>query len=180
MFGNQELLQLVIISFILVTQMFDSGVILQEEIRCSSLFGVNRLRLLPTFRGRKTRFLFYLTKLNSNIQPNVSIKKNMKSLKAQELSRETYFQIKVPMIYQVSQSLTWAIPLGEFSRQPLMLGLGARFSCYFHFHRARHKIYMWKLFVNGKIFAHGKIKSGRKSLKKKTGPKKKKKDHSVK
>ena len=56
-----------------------------------------------------------------------------------------------------------------------MLGLGARFSCYFHFHRARHKIYMWKLFVNGKIFAHGKIKSGRKSLKKKNRPEEEKK-----
>ena len=42
------------------------------------------LRLLLTFRGRKNRFLFYLTKLNSNIQRNVSIKKFMKSLKAPE------------------------------------------------------------------------------------------------
>ena len=32
----------------------------------------------------KNRFLFYLTKLNSNIQRNVSIKKFMKSLKAPE------------------------------------------------------------------------------------------------
>ena len=31
-------------------------------------------------------------------------------------------------------------------------------------HRALYKIHTWKLFVYGKIFAHGKIKSGRKSL----------------
>ena len=36
-------LSLVTISFILVTLMFDSGVILQREIRCWSLFGVKRL-----------------------------------------------------------------------------------------------------------------------------------------
>ena len=42
------------------------------------------LRLLLTFRGRKNRFLFYLTKLKLNIQRNVSIKKFMKSLKAPE------------------------------------------------------------------------------------------------
>ena len=41
-------------------------------------------RLLLTFRGRENRFLFYLPKLNSNIQRNVSIKKFMKSLKAPE------------------------------------------------------------------------------------------------
>ena len=33
------------------------------------------LRLLPTFRGRKNRFYFYLIQLNLNIQPNVSKKK---------------------------------------------------------------------------------------------------------
>ena len=41
-------------------------------------------------------------------------------------------------------------------------------------HRALYKIHTWKLFVYGKIFARGKIKSGRKSLvKRKVGPKKK-------
>ena len=34
LFNNQELLLLVVISFILVPLIFDSGVILQEEIRC--------------------------------------------------------------------------------------------------------------------------------------------------
>ena len=33
-FNNQEVLQLIIISFILVTLMFDSGAILKGEIRC--------------------------------------------------------------------------------------------------------------------------------------------------
>ena len=44
MFNNQELLQLVIISFILVTLMCDSRMILLGEIRCKSLLGVNGLR----------------------------------------------------------------------------------------------------------------------------------------
>ena len=39
----QELLHLVIISFILITLMCDSEVILQGEIRCWSLLGVKRL-----------------------------------------------------------------------------------------------------------------------------------------
>ena len=34
LFNNQELLLLVVISFILVPLIFDSGVILQGEIRC--------------------------------------------------------------------------------------------------------------------------------------------------
>ena len=38
-FKNQELYKLVIISLILVTLMFDSGVILLGEIRCWSLLG---------------------------------------------------------------------------------------------------------------------------------------------
>ena len=44
----------------------------------------------------RNRFLFYLKKLNSNIQPNVSIKKKyLESLKAHGLFRKTYFQLKV-------------------------------------------------------------------------------------
>ena len=40
LFNNQELLLLVVISFILVPLIFDSGVILQGEIRCLLLLGV--------------------------------------------------------------------------------------------------------------------------------------------
>ena len=44
MFNNQELLQLVIISFVLVRfKMFDSWVIFLKEIRRNSLLGVNPL-----------------------------------------------------------------------------------------------------------------------------------------
>ena len=43
--NNQELLQLVIISFILVTLMCGSRVILQGEIRCLSLLGVKVLKI---------------------------------------------------------------------------------------------------------------------------------------
>ena len=46
---------------------------------------------ISTFKGRKNRFLLYLTKPNSNIQHNVSIKKIPKSLKATDLFRKTYF-----------------------------------------------------------------------------------------
>ena len=44
MFNNQDLLQLVIISFVLVRfKMFDSWAIFLKEIRCNSLLGVNPL-----------------------------------------------------------------------------------------------------------------------------------------
>ena len=45
MCNNQELLYLVVISFILVTLMSDSGLIQQGEIRCLSLLGCKGLRL---------------------------------------------------------------------------------------------------------------------------------------
>ena len=55
--------------------------------------------------------------------------------------------------------------------------LVARFNfiCIFGLHRALDRINMWKLFAYEKIFAHGKIKSSRKSFakKEKTGPKRK-------
>ena len=44
LFDNQELLKLVIISFILVTSTFDSWVILWGEIRCQSLLRVEGLK----------------------------------------------------------------------------------------------------------------------------------------
>ena len=47
-------------------------------------------------RPKKSIFFFIWKKLNSNFKPNVSIKKKcLKSLKAPELFRKTYFQIKV-------------------------------------------------------------------------------------
>ena len=53
------------------------------------------------------------------------------------------------------------------------MGLVFHVICIFCLHRAFDKIHTWKLFDFGKIFAHGKIKSGRKSLvkKEKKGPK---------
>ena len=49
LFNNQEVLQLIIISFILVTLMFDSGVILKGEIRCWSLSGIKVLLTVHIF-----------------------------------------------------------------------------------------------------------------------------------
>ena len=43
LFNNQEVLQLIIISFILMTLMFNSGVILKGEIRCWSLSEIKGL-----------------------------------------------------------------------------------------------------------------------------------------
>ena len=88
---------------------------------------------------KRNRFFSNLTKLHSNIQPNVLM------IKAPELFRKTYFQIKV------KKSGRWKLKSDGHS---------------------------WKLFVYGKIFAHGKIKSERESRvkkkkKKKTGLKEK-------
>ena len=47
----QEFLQLIIISFILVTLMFGSGMILKGENRCWSLLGLKRLQSLSPPRN---------------------------------------------------------------------------------------------------------------------------------
>ena len=44
LFDNQEVLQLITISFILITLMFDLGVILKGEIRCKLLSGIKGLK----------------------------------------------------------------------------------------------------------------------------------------
>ena len=44
LFDNQEVLQLITISFILITLLFDLGVILKGEIRCKLLSGVKGLK----------------------------------------------------------------------------------------------------------------------------------------
>ena len=54
----------------------------------------DRGQRVSPFKARKNRCLLYLTKLNSNIQKNVSIKKILKSLKATDLFRKTYCQMK--------------------------------------------------------------------------------------
>ena len=109
-----------------------------------------RVRLLPTLRDR----VFHFTKLNSN-------------LKASELFRRTYFQIKViksGMISDLRESLRGV------SRQPpiMMLGLVFYVISIFYLHRALDKIH---------------IKGGRKSSVKKKRPlkkeRKKKEYHSV-
>ena len=46
----------------------------------------------PPSEAFKSTFFLNLTKLNSNIQPNVSIKKYLKSLKVPEILRKTYFK----------------------------------------------------------------------------------------
>ena len=46
LFNNQELLEFVIISFLLVTLMFDSGVILVGEIKYWLLLGVKGLNVM--------------------------------------------------------------------------------------------------------------------------------------
>ena len=53
LYNNQQLLQLVIISFIFVTLMFDSGVILLGEIRCLSLLGCKGLKNIPHFQRHR-------------------------------------------------------------------------------------------------------------------------------
>ena len=64
-------------------------------------------------------------------------------------------------------------PLGEFSRQPLILGLDFHLIFIFYLHRALCKIHTWKFFVYRNIIARGKIKCREKSLGEKKGPKKK-------
>ena len=44
LFNNQEVIQFIIIAFILITLMFNSGVILKGGIRCKSLSGIKGLK----------------------------------------------------------------------------------------------------------------------------------------
>ena len=124
------------------------------------------LRLLPTFRGRKNRFFFHLTKLITNIQPNVTIKKFKESLQAPELFRKTYFHMKVIKSGRCYNVGPGQIPWGEFLRQPLMFGLDFHAISINCLHRALYKIHKWKLFA---YLSLGDNKSGRKSLVEKKG-----------
>ena len=72
------------------------------------------VRLLPTFRGRKNRFFCYLTKLNSKIQPNVSMEKFLKSLKTPKLFRKAYFWKKVNGSGRCQSEGVRRIPRGNF------------------------------------------------------------------
>ena len=58
---DQGLLQLVISSLILMTSMFDTGEILQGEIKCQSLFRVKGLNY--SFKGKKTNKILATTHL---------------------------------------------------------------------------------------------------------------------
>ena len=125
------------------------------------------------FQSRKNSFFFYWIKLNSNILPYVFVKKNSEIFKTPELIRKTYFQTRVNKSGRCRSLVHERIPWGR-----LILGLVFHVICIFCLHRAFDKIHTWKLFDFGKIFAHGKIKSGRKSLvkKKKKGPKEKERE----
>ena len=123
-----------------------------------------RVRLLPTLRGR----VFHLTKLNSN-------------LKASELFRRTYFQIKViksGMISDLRESLRGV------SRQPpiMMLGLVFYVISIFYLHRALDKIHTWSSLLMEKSLLR-KNQRWKKVLGKKKRPlkkeRKKKEYHSV-
>ena len=70
-------------------------------------------------RPEKNRFFFYLEKLSSNIKPDVSIIKYLKSLKAPKLFRKTYFKIKVNKSGRYQNLEPGWIPW-------------ARSSCYYH------------------------------------------------
>ena len=61
LFKNQELLQLVIVSFILMTLMYDLEVILKGEIRCQAFLGVKGLiNITQNDRSIKNALSFFL------------------------------------------------------------------------------------------------------------------------
>ena len=124
---------------------------------------------LPPSEAEKIDFSSIWLNWNSNIQPNVPVKKG---------SEIYHHRLNLSSNQLINQEdvITWASALGEFSGQPLMLGLDFHLISIYCLHHALYKIHTWKLFVYGKIFARGKIKIGRKSSgkkEKKTGPKKK-------
>ena len=48
LFNNQQLLSWLVISFILITLIFDSVVIMYREIRCWSLLGINEVFMVTS------------------------------------------------------------------------------------------------------------------------------------
>ena len=66
------------------------------------------------FQRPKNRFFFYLIRVNSNILPKVSIKKILRSLKAPELFRKTYFQTKVTISGRCHSLVQGRIPWRNF------------------------------------------------------------------
>ena len=74
LFHNQEVLQLIVISFILMTLMFDLRVILKGKIRCWSLSGIKELNsnsCIYQCLDRKCRY--YLSTSKSNIDRDFCI-----------------------------------------------------------------------------------------------------------
>ena len=128
-----------------------------------------RLRLLPTFRGQKNHFFFYLNKLNSNILTSVSKKWNLQK-------HSTYFEKRIFKQKSLNQEGVIISFLGESSEGTFVATahLGAPFSCscMLCLHCVLHKIHIWKLFGYRKVNSHGKIKSKGKSLFKKKKKKK--------
>ena len=56
LFNNQEVFQFIIISFILMTLMLDSGMILKGEIRCWSLLGIKGLTVTEIQKEAREHF----------------------------------------------------------------------------------------------------------------------------
>ena len=98
------------------------------------------LKLLPTLRGHKNRFFFYLTKKFNLTFP---LKKNfLKFSEAPKWFSKTYFQINQEgvIISDLGESP------GGFSRQPLISGLVFMSFAYFVY-----IAHLWKLSACGKI-----------------------------
>ena len=93
-------------------------------------------------RLKKIDFSFIWKKLNSNIKPNVSMKKYLKSVKAPELYRKTYFQIKVNKSGRCYNLWPGQVPWGNFccncSCRGLIFMLFSYFVYIVHFTKFTH------------------------------------------
>ena len=82
--NNQEVLQFIIISCIVITLLFDSGVILKREIKCKSLLWIKGLKeegyqKIITFDSSKylnIRVTFYIFICNKMIKLKITSKRS--------------------------------------------------------------------------------------------------------
>ena len=85
------------------------------HLKSTGTWTINTKHLVNSHLQRLKKLISFIwKKLNSKIKPNVSLKKYLKSVKAPELFRKTYFQIKVNKSGRCHNLRPGQVPWGNF------------------------------------------------------------------
>ena len=86
------------------------------RLKSTGTWTINTKHLVNSHLQRLKKLISFIwKKLNSKIKPNVSLKKYLKSVKAPELFRKTYFQIKVNKSGRCHNLRPGKVPWGIFA-----------------------------------------------------------------